>query len=339
MPVGTLGTVKGVSPGELEGLGASLLMANAYHLFLRPGHERVRDLGGIHAFMRWGGPILTDSGGYQVFSLGSINQIRDDGVLFQNHLDGSSHLFTPEKVVEIQRVLGADVIMAFDECPPGGAERAQVERANERTLRWLERCRDRFEEMERHGGCPPQSLFPVVQGNVYDDLRREHARRVRAAGEWDGFAIGGLSVGEAKEDMWRTVELLHGELPEDGPRHLMGVGYPDDLLEAVARGCGVDEPGGSAQPEGCPLQGRHRPDRSGLRLLRLPHLRPGLPPPSPREWRAPGPPPPLDPQPPFLDTPRPGVSAADPRGKLRRMAPGVAGTLPERGCLGSERGA
>jgi len=237
MPVGTLGTVKGVSPGELESLGASLLMANAYHLFLRPGHERVRDLGGIHAFMRWGGPILTDSGGYQVFSLGSINEIRDDGVLFQNHLDGSSHLFTPEKVVEIQRVLGADVIMAFDECPPGGAERAQVERANERTLRWLERCRDRFEEMERHGGCPPQSLFPVVQGNVYDDLRREHARRVRAAGEWDGFAIGGLSVGEAKEDMWRTVELLHGELPEDGPRHLMGVGYPDDLLEAVARGC------------------------------------------------------------------------------------------------------
>ncbi len=237
MPVGTAGTVKGVSPEELEAVGASVILANTYHLYLRPGHERVRSLGGIHGFMRWGGPILTDSGGFQVFSLASINEVRDDGVVFQNHVDGSKHLFTPGRVVEIQRVLGADVIMAFDECPPGGAERAAVERAAERTSRWLERCRDRFDELEERGEYPPQTLFPVVQGNVHDDVRRDHARRVRSAGEWDGYGIGGLSVGEEKPDMWRTVDLLHQELPEERPRYLMGVGYPDDLLEAIGRGC------------------------------------------------------------------------------------------------------
>jgi queuine tRNA-ribosyltransferase len=238
MPVGTLGAVKHVSPEELRDLGASMILANTYHLYLRPGHELVRELGGLHAFMRWSGPILTDSGGYQVFSLAGINHIRDDGVEFQSHIDGSRHFFTPESVMEIQRTLGADVVMAFDECPPGGSDRARAQAANERTTRWLERCLvhlDRLREADPAG--PVQSLFPVLQGNIYDDLRRGHARQVRSMADWDGFGIGGLSVGEAKPAMWRTLDLLDEELPPDRPRYLMGVGYPDDLLEAIARGC------------------------------------------------------------------------------------------------------
>ncbi len=237
MPVGTLGTVKGLIMEEVEELGARMVLANTYHLYLRPGHELVRELGGLHEFMRWDGPILTDSGGYQVFSLSDISQVEDRGVVFQSHIDGSEHLFTPESVMEIERTLGADVIMAFDECPPGGATRAVAEEANRRTLHWLGRCRARFEELEDEMDVPPQALFPVVQGNVYDDLRRQHARQIREAGDWEGYGIGGLSVGEDKEDMWRTLELLDGELPADRPRYLMGVGYPDDLLEAIARGC------------------------------------------------------------------------------------------------------
>ncbi|MBW3534950.1 MAG: tRNA guanosine(34) transglycosylase Tgt [Gemmatimonadetes bacterium] len=237
MPVGTLGTVKGVSPDELEAMAASMILANTYHLYLRPGHELVRELGGLHAFMRWDRPILTDSGGFQVFSLAAINEIRDDGVVFQSHIDGSRHVFTPERVMEIQRTLGADVVMAFDECPPGGSSREAALAANERTLRWLVRCRDRFRSLEAEGEVPAQALFPVLQGNVYDDLRREHVRQFRDVDDWPGWAIGGLSVGEAKVDMWRVLEVLHGELPVDRPRYLMGVGYPDDLLEAIGRGC------------------------------------------------------------------------------------------------------
>ena len=242
MPVGTLGTVKGITAAELRDLGASMILANTYHLYLRPGHELVRELGGLHEFMRWPGPILTDSGGFQVFSLSGIREIRDDGVEFQSHIDGSRHLFTPESVMEIQRALGADVVMAFDECPPGGASRAQAEEANERTLRWLERCRARFEALELETPAegvelPRQSLFPIVQGNVFEDLRRAHARQIRTMGDWDGYGIGGLSVGEAKPDMYRALEVLDPELPRDRPRYLMGVGYPEDLLEAVARGC------------------------------------------------------------------------------------------------------
>jgi len=237
MPVGTQGTVKGLEMDEVEALGGRMVLANTYHLYLRPGHELVRRLGGLHAFMRWDGPILTDSGGYQVFSLADIREVRDEGVVFKSHLDGSSHAFTPESVTDIQRTLGADVIMALDECPPGGSDHAHAREANRRTLVWLHRCRARFEELEARGGYPVQTLFPIVQGNVYDDLRREHARVVGEAGDWEGVAIGGLSVGEAKVDTWRTLELLDGELPADRPRYLMGVGYPDDLLEAVARGC------------------------------------------------------------------------------------------------------
>jgi queuine tRNA-ribosyltransferase len=237
MPVGTQGTVKSVSPDELRDLGASMILANTYHLYLRPGHDLIRELGGLHDFMRWPGPILTDSGGFQVFSLSRIRRIQDDGVEFQSHVDGSRHLFTPERVMEIERALGADVIMAFDECPPGGVSREDAERANERTLRWLVRCRARFQELQREDPALQQTLFPVLQGNVYDDLRRAHVRQFEDVGDWDGFAIGGLSVGEAKPDMWRVLELLDGEIPAGRPRYLMGVGYPDDLLHAVSRGC------------------------------------------------------------------------------------------------------
>jgi queuine tRNA-ribosyltransferase len=237
MPVGTAGTVKGLIMEEVEALRARMVLANTYHLYLRPGQELVRQLGGLHAFMRWDGPILTDSGGYQVFSLAAIRRIHDDGVEFRSHIDGSKHTFTPESVMEIQRTLGADVIMAFDECPPGGCDRATAEKANRRTLAWLARCRSRFEEIGREREVPFQALLPVLQGNVYDDLRREHAQQFMDLGDWAGYGIGGLSVGEAKEDMWRTLEVLDDVLPSDRPRYLMGVGYPDDLLEAVARGC------------------------------------------------------------------------------------------------------
>jgi queuine tRNA-ribosyltransferase len=250
MPVGTLGAVKTLSPREVGEIGSSMILANTYHLYLRPGYREVRALGGLHAFMRWEGPILTDSGGFQVFSLSGIRKIREDGVVFQSHIDGSSHLFTPESVMEIQRTLGADVIMAFDECPPGGCDRGTAERANARTLQWLERCQDHFRRLEVEGipgsegepriapeAVPRQTLFPVLQGNVYPDLRRDQARAVRSMGDWDGLAIGGLSVGEAKEKMWATLEVLDPELPRDRPRYLMGVGYPDDLLEAIERGC------------------------------------------------------------------------------------------------------
>ena len=237
MPVGTQGAVKGVDPTELEQLGATMILANTYHLYLRPGAELVRELGGLHAFMRWSGPILTDSGGFQVFSLAAINEIEDDHVVFQSHIDGSRHVFTPESVMETQRTLGADVVMAFDQCPPGGCSHGDALRATERTLAWLERCRIRFEQLEHEREVPRQTLFPVLQGNVYDDLRLAQARGFRDLGEWDGWAIGGLSVGEAKPAMWRTLELLDPEIPKDRPRYLMGVGYPDDMLEAITRGC------------------------------------------------------------------------------------------------------
>ncbi|HKK91774.1 MAG TPA: tRNA guanosine(34) transglycosylase Tgt [Longimicrobiales bacterium] len=237
MPVGTLATVKGLDPAELEAMGATMVLANTYHLFLRPGSELVHELGGLHDFMRWPKPLLTDSGGFQVFSLGEISEIRDEGVEFQSHLDGSRHLFTPESVMRVQRQLGADVVMAFDECPPGGADRATAEQANRRTLDWLRRCRVAFDEVARDIEGPEQTLFPVIQGNVYADLRRQNARDILGAGDWAGLAIGGLSVGEEKPDMYEMLEVLDPELPQDRPRYLMGVGYPDDLIEAVRRGC------------------------------------------------------------------------------------------------------
>jgi queuine tRNA-ribosyltransferase len=237
MPVGTQASVKTLAPEEVRDTGAEMVLANTYHLFLRPGHDVVRDLGGLHAFMRWDRPILTDSGGFQVFSLADINEVRDDGVVFQSHIDGSKHLFTPERVMEIEAALGADVAMAFDECPPGQADRSLAEEAHERTLRWLERCRTRHLELRAEGEATDQTLFPIVQGSTFADLRRAAVRRVREMGDWDGIAIGGLSVGEPKPVMLEMLEAIEPELPADGPRYLMGVGYPDDLLESIRRGC------------------------------------------------------------------------------------------------------
>jgi queuine tRNA-ribosyltransferase len=235
MPVGTQATVKTVSRDELLDIGAGIVLANTYHLYLRPGHELIRDLGGIHRFMNWPRPVLTDSGGFQVFSLGETRTLTEEGVVFQSHVDGSRHLFTPERVMEIQRAIGADVIMAFDECPPGQSSRAIAEEAHERTLRWLERCRTRFEALRADGG-PAQTLLPIIQGSVFPDLRIDAVRRVRALGDWQGIAVGGLSVGEPKPAMYAVLDALEPELPATWPRYLMGVGYPDDLIEAIRRG-------------------------------------------------------------------------------------------------------
>lgn len=235
MPVGTQATVKTVSRDELLELGAEIILANTYHLYLRPGHELIHDLGGLHGFMSWPLPVLTDSGGFQVFSLAETREVSDDGVRFQSHVDGSHHLFTPENVIDVQRALGADVIMAFDECPPGRADRSLAIEAHERTLRWLERCRRRFAELEAQG-VSAQTLLPIAQGSTFADLRLDAVRRIRETGDWRGIAIGGLSVGEPKPVMYDMLECVRPELPDAWPRYLMGVGYPDDLLEAVRRG-------------------------------------------------------------------------------------------------------
>ena len=236
MPVGTQATVKTLTPEEVKGTGAEIMLSNTYHLFLRPGAPVVQAMGGLHGFMNWDRPILTDSGGFQVFSLAKINKVRETGVEFQSHIDGSRHLFTPESVMETERALGADIIMAFDECPPGQAARDVAEEAHERTLRWLQRCRGHFEQLKSQSDGPQQTLFPILQGSVFADLRRDAARRVFELADWDGVAIGGLSVGEPKPRMYEMLEVLEPELPASHPRYLMGVGYPDDLIEAIARG-------------------------------------------------------------------------------------------------------
>ncbi|HET7321671.1 MAG TPA: tRNA guanosine(34) transglycosylase Tgt, partial [Longimicrobiaceae bacterium] len=222
---------------EVEALGAQIILNNTYHLFLRPGTEVVREMGGLHRFQRWERPILTDSGGFQVFSLAETRTITEEGVLFRSHVDGSRHLFTPERVMEIERDLGADVVMAFDHCPPGQADRAHAEEATRRTLEWLARCRSAFDALHGEGTeSPRQTLFPIVQGGTFADLRASAARATMGLGDWDGVAIGGLSVGEPKPVMYAMLEALQPVLPERLPRYLMGVGYPDDLLEGIARG-------------------------------------------------------------------------------------------------------
>ncbi|HSK20986.1 MAG TPA: tRNA guanosine(34) transglycosylase Tgt [Longimicrobiales bacterium] len=237
MPVGTQATVKTLSHQDLRELGAQIMLSNTYHLYLRPGHDIVEQLGGLHGFMNWERPILTDSGGFQVFSLAASNRIREDGVLFQSHIDGSRHLFTPERVMDVQHALGADIIMAFDECPPGQSSRDAALAAHERTLRWLERCRVRFADIQaEHGTWERQTLLPILQGSVYNDLRIDAARRTLEAGNWHGIAVGGLSVGEPKPKMYAMLEALEPVLPQRLPRYLMGVGYPDDLVEAIRRG-------------------------------------------------------------------------------------------------------
>jgi queuine tRNA-ribosyltransferase len=233
MPVGTRGTVKGVRPDELERVGTRMLLANTYHLHLRPGEEIVRELGGLHAFMGWRHPILTDSGGYQVFSLSGLNAIDDDGVTFQSVIDGARVRFTPERAIDVQASLGADVAMAFDQCPADPCDRAGVEVACERTHRWLERCVRRHRELgaEERG----QALFGIVQGGIFPDLRRASVDSVSAHG-LVGYAIGGVSVGEEREHMRVAVRSSAPLLPDDKPRYLMGVGTPLDFFDAVEQG-------------------------------------------------------------------------------------------------------
>ncbi len=235
MPVGTQGAVKAVHMSELkEDINAPIILGNTYHLYLRPGTEILEKAGGLHKFNGWNRAILTDSGGFQVFSLSENRKLHEEGATFRSHIDGSKHLFTPEKVMDIQRSIGADIVMAFDECCPGDADYAYAEKSLGLTERWLDRCITRFNETEPKYGYS-QSLFPIVQGCVYPGLRKRAAEYIAAKGA-DGNAIGGLAVGEPTEKMYEMIEVVNEILPQDKPRYLMGVGTPVNLLEAIERG-------------------------------------------------------------------------------------------------------
>jgi queuine tRNA-ribosyltransferase len=235
MPVGTIGSVKGVLSKDLkEDIKAQIILGNTYHLYLRPGIDIIEQAGGLHRFIGWDKPILTDSGGFQVFSLGDIRKLTEEGAKFQSHIDGSRHLFTPENVIDTQRTIGADIIMAFDECTPGDADYSYAKKSLELTQRWLERCIIRFNETEPKYGYS-QSFFPIVQGCVYPELRKIAAEHV-ATFNSDGYAIGGLSVGEKEADMYEMIEVVNEILPEEKPRYLMGVGTPVNILQAIDRG-------------------------------------------------------------------------------------------------------
>lgn len=228
MPVGTLATVKTMTPEEVRSVGGRIILSNTYHLYLRPGHQLIREAGGLHKFMNWHGPILTDSGGFQVFSLGPLRKIEEDGVQFRSHIDGSTHYFSPEKVVEIQEALGSDIAMVFDECAPYPSDRQYTMQALERTTRWAARCK------ESHS-LKSQALFGIIQGGMYRDLREQSAAELLRL-DFSGYAIGGLSVGEPKNIMYEMLECVVPLIPKEKPRYLMGVGSPDCLLEGVARG-------------------------------------------------------------------------------------------------------
>ena len=235
MPVGTAGSVKGIHTRDLkEDIKAQIILGNTYHLYLRPGIDVIEKAGGLHKFNRWDKPILTDSGGYQVFSLGDIRKLTEEGARFQSHIDGSYHMFTPENVIDIQRSIGADIIMAFDECTPGDADYQYAKKSLELTQRWLDRCFSQFQNTQPKYGHK-QSLFPIVQGNTYADLRKAAVAHVKTF-DADGFAIGGLSVGETEEEMYEMTEVATADLPENKPRYLMGVGTPVNILESIDRG-------------------------------------------------------------------------------------------------------
>ena len=233
MPVGTAATVKAMKPEAVRATGADVLLGNTYHLMLRPGAERVARLGGLHKFMNWDRPILTDSGGYQVMSLSELRKITEEGVTFASHIDGSRHLLTPERSMEIQRLLGSDIVMAFDECPRGDAPRDVIEQSMAMSMRWAARSRAGFDSGTDHAEC--SDLFGIQQGALHQDLRQASAEALQAIG-FDGYAIGGLAVGEGQEAMFAVLDYAPGQLPADKPRYLMGVGKPDDLVGAVERG-------------------------------------------------------------------------------------------------------
>ncbi len=299
MPVGTHAAVRGLTTPEVAAIGGRMLLANAYHLYLRPGDAVVRAFGGVHAFARWDGPMLTDSGGFQVFSLARYREVTEQGVTFKNKLDGAMHDYTPERVMQIERNLGADVIMQLDELIAGGSDFVPAQAAMERSLRWLARCRTEFDRLTREGraplgevpvphgtpplpeateeerAAPPQALFPIVQGGVHPELRRASMRGILEMGEWEGIAVGGLSTGEPKPAMYETLALCGASLPQDRPRYLMGVGFPDDLIEGVARGMDLFDcvaptrmgrHGTAFTPQGTVqlLKGTHRLDRAPL---------------------------------------------------------------------------
>jgi queuine tRNA-ribosyltransferase len=234
MPVGTQGSVRALSPADLRAAGAELVLANAYHLHVRPGEQVVAALGGLHRFMGWDRPLLTDSGGFQVFSLAGFRRVDDDGVEFQSHVDGRRRRLTPERAAEIQYALGADIAMAFDHVVPGAADRDTAREALERTLRWLARCARRHRELT--AGTAAQTLWPILQGGTHVELRSAGLQRILELGAWTGLAIGGLSVGEPKPAMYAVLEALAPRLPPAVPRYLMGVGFPEDLVAAVERG-------------------------------------------------------------------------------------------------------
>lgn len=229
MPVGTAATVKAMRPDEVKALGAEIILSNTYHLYLRPGHDIVKEAGGLHKFMNWDRPILTDSGGFQVFSLGAMRKISEEGVRFRSHIDGSQHMLTPEKSIEIQNALGSDIMMAFDECAPYPADHTYVKNSLERTTRWLKRCKAAHRDTER------QSLFGIMQGGMYKDLRYQSAMEIVEL-DMPGYAIGGLSVGEPRELMYEVLDYATDYLPQDKARYVMGVGTPDHLFEGVERG-------------------------------------------------------------------------------------------------------
>lgn len=229
MPVGTKATVKSMAPFELEEIGAQIILSNTYHLYLRPGSKLIKKAGGLHKFMNWNHPILTDSGGFQVFSLSGFREIMEKGVDFQSHIDGSKHFISPEKAMKIQNELGADIIMAFDECAPWPADYDYVQKSMERTLRWAERCKMAHLDTDR------QALFGIIQGGMYEDLRLKSLEETVNIG-FPGYAIGGLSVGEPKEEMYRILDVIKDHMPQDKPHYLMGVGSPDCIVEGVARG-------------------------------------------------------------------------------------------------------
>ncbi|HZF73943.1 MAG TPA: tRNA guanosine(34) transglycosylase Tgt, partial [Gemmatimonadaceae bacterium] len=250
MPVGTQASVKALDPRELVEMGTQIILGNTYHLSIRPGMEIINHAGGLHRFMNWSLPILTDSGGFQVFSLAQLRTINEEGVEFQSHIDGSRRFFTPESVMQIERNLGADVIMQFDHVIPGQSDEPSARDASERSIRWLARCLSEVQRLEQ--GQPledtpreefpadnprnRQALFPIVQGGIHAELRREASETIRSMNEWTGFGIGGLSVGEDKDAMYEMIEVVDDALPKTHPRFLMGVGFPEDLVEGIRRG-------------------------------------------------------------------------------------------------------
>ena len=233
MPVGTAATVKAMKPETVRRTGADIILGNTYHLMLRPGADRVARLGGLHKFMNWQRPILTDSGGYQVMSLSDLRKLTEEGVEFRSHIDGSKHMLTPERSMEIQRLLGSDIVMAFDECPRADRPRDEIAASMEMSMRWARRSRDGFDAGGDHAGR--SALFGIQQGALDEELRKISAEKLMEVG-FDGYAIGGLAVGEGQEAMFATLDFAPGQLPEDSPRYLMGVGKPDDLVGAVERG-------------------------------------------------------------------------------------------------------